>query len=177
MLKLWAWRWGDESNNRNDRLSFGSHVRSCREASHIPLRSVARALEERGFDEFVEKQCSRVYVEQMGRPSLLQWRYFHLLLIGYFEGLDSERVSRGERRTHSGCAVFWEWHCRRRRRIIPLFRAPGDWSMWKRIRRYSVGAGVAGGEGLLKGKTIRIDATSLEASLADRHRSQAIGKE
>jgi hypothetical protein len=30
---------------------------------------------------------------------------------------------------------------------------------------------------LLKGKTIRIDATSLEASLADRHRSQAIGKE
>jgi hypothetical protein len=113
----------------------------------------------------------------MGRPSLLQWRYFHLLLIGYFEGLDSERVSRGERRTHSGCAVFWEWHCRRRRRIIPLFRAPGDWSMWKRIRRYSVGAGVAGGEGLLKGKTIRIDATSLEASLADRHRSQAIGKE
>ena len=30
---------------------------------------------------------------------------------------------------------------------------------------------------LLKGKTIRIDATSLETSLADRHRSQAIGKE
>jgi transposase len=48
-------------------------------------------LEERGFDEFVEQQCTRFYAERMGRPSLVPGRYFRLLLIGYFEGIEGER--------------------------------------------------------------------------------------
>src|SRR5206468_3018809 len=44
-----------------------------------------------GFDEWVEGQCARFYAEKMGRPSLAPGRYFRLLLIGYFEGIDSER--------------------------------------------------------------------------------------
>ena len=41
-----------------------------------------------GFDRFAEEQCQRFYVPVMGRPSLPPGRYFRLLLVGYFEGLD-----------------------------------------------------------------------------------------
>src|SRR5258705_3994332 len=48
-------------------------------------------LEAAGFDRFVEEQCRPFYAPVMGRPSLAPGRYFRLLLIGYFEGLDSVR--------------------------------------------------------------------------------------
>jgi transposase len=44
-----------------------------------------------GFDRFAEEQCQRFYAPVIGRPSLPPGRYFRLLLVGYFEGLDSER--------------------------------------------------------------------------------------
>src|SRR5258708_10671032 len=44
-----------------------------------------------GFDEFVEHRCRRFYAPVMGRPSLAPGQYFRLLLVGYFEGIDSER--------------------------------------------------------------------------------------
>jgi transposase len=44
-----------------------------------------------GFDRFAEEQCQRFYAPVMGRPSLPPGRYFRLLLVGYFEGLDPER--------------------------------------------------------------------------------------
>src|SRR6202049_759120 len=43
------------------------------------------------FDRFVESQCAKFYAPVMGRPSLTPGRYFRLLLVGYFEGIDSER--------------------------------------------------------------------------------------
>ena len=43
------------------------------------------------FDAFVESLCAPFYA-RMGRPSLAPGRYFRLLLVGYFEGLDSERA-------------------------------------------------------------------------------------
>ena len=42
------------------------------------------------FDRFVEGLCARFYAPVMGRPSLAPGRYFRLLLVGYFEGIDSE---------------------------------------------------------------------------------------
>src|SRR6266851_1604241 len=48
-------------------------------------------LDEAGFDRFAEEQCRPFYAPVMGRPSLPPGRYFRLLLLGYFEGLDSER--------------------------------------------------------------------------------------
>ena len=44
-----------------------------------------------GFDAVVEKLCARFYA-RIGRPSLAPGRYFRLLLVGYFEGFDSERA-------------------------------------------------------------------------------------
>src|SRR6266851_5452625 len=48
-------------------------------------------LDAEDFDRFVEDQCRRFYAPVMGRPSLAPGRYFRLLLIGYFEGIDAER--------------------------------------------------------------------------------------
>ena len=52
---------------------------------------LSQILDTHGFDEFVEAQCAPFYAETFGRPSLTPWTYFRLLLIGYFEGIDSER--------------------------------------------------------------------------------------
>ena len=48
-------------------------------------------LDDAGFDRFAEEQCQAFYAPVMGRPGLPPGRYFRLLLLGYFEGLDSER--------------------------------------------------------------------------------------
>src|SRR4051794_7639290 len=44
-----------------------------------------------GFDGFVEGLCTAHYAARRGRPSLPPGRYFRMLLVGYFEGIDSER--------------------------------------------------------------------------------------
>ena len=44
-----------------------------------------------GFDAFVEGQCAPYYAARRGRPSLPPGRYFRMLLVGYFEGIHSER--------------------------------------------------------------------------------------
>jgi hypothetical protein len=50
-----------------------------------------RLLAEHGFDDFAEAQCARFYAPTMGRPGLAPGIYFRLLLVGYFEGVDSKR--------------------------------------------------------------------------------------
>jgi len=48
-------------------------------------------LAEHGFDEFVEGLCAEYYHASLGRPGIPPGVYFRMLLIGYFEGIDSER--------------------------------------------------------------------------------------
>lgn len=60
-------------------------------ASHPFVRRLHQLLREHGFDDFVEAQCAGFYAATMGRPGLPPGIYFRLLLIGYFEGIDSER--------------------------------------------------------------------------------------
>jgi transposase len=60
-------------------------------ASHPFYTRLNQLLHEYGFDDFAEAQCARFYAETMGRPSLPPGIYFRLLLIGYFEGINSER--------------------------------------------------------------------------------------
>ena len=60
-------------------------------ASHPFYLRLNQLLDENGFDAYVEGRCQRFYAAKMGRPSLVPGRYFRLLLIGYFEGIDSER--------------------------------------------------------------------------------------
>jgi transposase len=60
--------------------------------SHPFYRRLNQFLREHGFDDFAEAQCASFYGETMGRPGLPPGIYFRLLLIGYFEGIDSERA-------------------------------------------------------------------------------------
>jgi len=62
-----------------------------RSVSHPFYEKLNQLLAEQGFDDFVETQCRPFYADRMGRPSLIPGLYFRLLLLGYFEGLDSER--------------------------------------------------------------------------------------
>ena len=48
-------------------------------------------LEKAGFDVFVENLCAPFYADNVGRRSIPPGRYFRMLLLGYFEGIDSER--------------------------------------------------------------------------------------
>jgi transposase len=126
-------------------------------------------LDEAGFDRFAEEHCRPVYAPVMGRPSLPPGRYFRLLLLGYFEGLDSERGI-AWRAADSlavrsfvglGLAAAAPDHSTisRTRRLIDVetHRAVFTW-----VQERLVAAG------LLKGRTVAIDATTLEANAAMR---------
>ena len=126
-------------------------------------------LDAEGFDRFVEDQCRRFYAPVMGRPSLAPGRYFRLLLIGYFEGIDAERGIAWRAADSLAVRTFLRLGLEektpdhstisRTRRLIDLetHRAVFTW-VQQRL--------VAGG--LLKGRTIAIDATTLEANAAMR---------
>ena len=63
-----------------------------RSAGHPFYERLNRVLGDADFDRFVETACAKFYADGVGRPSLTPGRYFRLLLLGYFEGLDSERA-------------------------------------------------------------------------------------
>ena len=58
---------------------------------HPFYMQVNKILEAEEFDGFVEKRCRGFYADKMGRPSLSPTMYYRMLMIGYFEGIDSER--------------------------------------------------------------------------------------
>src|SRR5271166_366046 len=113
--------------------------------------------------------CAKFYAPVMGRPSLEPGRYFRLLLVGYFEGIDSERGIAWRASDSLAVRAFLRLPVdepppdhttiSRTRRIIGLesHRAVFTW-----VQQRLVAAG------LLKGKTIAIDATTLEANAAMR---------
>ena len=122
-----------------------------------------------GFDTFVEAACCKFYAENKGRRSIPPGVYFRMLLIGYFEGIDSER----------GIA----WRCSDSLALreflgYSLKESTPDHSSLSRIRcridlethqeAFMWVLKVVAASGLLKGKTIGIDATTLEANAALR---------
>jgi transposase len=62
-----------------------------RSAAHPFYARLNQILDQQDFDGFVEGLCERFYAAE-GRPGLPPGRYFRLLLIDYFEGLDAERA-------------------------------------------------------------------------------------
>ena len=126
-------------------------------------------LDAHAFDRFVEGLCRRFYAKVMGRPSLQPGRYFRLLLLGYFEGIDSERGIAWRATDSLAVRTFLR---------LPLHEAPPDHSTISRTRRAidlethrAVFTWVQARlveAGLLNGKTIAIDATTLEANAAMR---------
>src|SRR5438270_14005792 len=62
-----------------------------RSPGHVFYDRLQSVLIEAAFDSFVEGLCAPLYAARRGRPSLPPGRYFRMLLVGYFEGIDSER--------------------------------------------------------------------------------------
>ncbi len=134
---------------------------------HVFYRKLNEVLAEAGFDRWVERQCRPYYHDRLGRPSIPPGVYFRMLLVGYFEGIGSQR----------GIA----WRCGDSLSLreflgIPLVEQTPDHSSLTRVRDrlpLEVHAAVfqwvlklAAEKGLLRGKTVAVDATTLEANAA-----------
>ena len=162
-------------------MAMGRRDREGQKALWVPAGSVARSpghpfyerlnklLDEAGFDEHVEGLCGKFYAEKMGRPSLAPAVYFRLQLIGYFERIDSERGIAWRVADSLALREFLSYELEkvtpehstisRTRRLIDLetHREVFVWVL-----------AVLAKHDLLKGKTLGVDSTTLEANAALR---------
>ena len=138
-----------------------------RSAGHPFYTRMNALLAEAKFDEFAEAQCAPYYAETLGRPSILPGVYFRMLLVGYFEGLGGQRaiawrcsdslalrefLGLGMTKPvpeHSSLTVT------RQRLPLAVHEA-----VFARILE------LAATKGLLRGKSVAVDATTLEANAA-----------
>ena len=137
--------------------------------SHPFYQALNGVLSRERFDAFVEERCRPFYAKRMGRPSLPPAVYFRLLLIGYFEGIDSERGIAWRVADSMTLRDFLGYE---------LSEATPDHSTISRNRRllalevhqevFSWILAVLTKEELLRGKTLGVDATTLEANAALR---------
>ena len=137
-------------------------------AGHPFYERLNRLLRKRGFDAFAESACESFYAKA-GRPGLAPGVYFRALLVGYFEGIDSERGIAW--RTADSLAL-------RSFLGFDLSQPTPDHSTISRTRRlidvethrkvFLWVLGMLAEEGLLKGNTVAIDGTTLEANAALR---------
>ena len=137
---------------------------------HAFYDHLQRILRRGRFDEFAQDLCAPFYAKIMGRPSIPPGRYFRMLLVGYFEGLDSER----------GIC----WRCADSlslREFLQLDTAQTvpDHSSLSRIRTrlpleihhevFIFVLRLLSAQGLLRGKKLGIDASTMEANAAMRN--------
>jgi transposase len=134
---------------------------------HPFYQKLNRVLEAGGFDQFCEEQCWRFYAEKLGRPSLAPGVYFRLMLLGFFECIDSERgiawrtADSLSLRQFLGYGIDEETPdhvtISRTRRLIDgeTHQRIFGWVLHQLARA-----------GLIRGKTIGVDSTTLEANAA-----------
>ena len=140
-----------------------------RSPGHVFYDRLQAELVTAGFDGFVEGLCRSYYAAGRGRPSLPPGRYFRMLLVGYFEGIDSERglewrcadsLSLREflRLSEREPVPDHSWLSRIRARLpLEVHDAVFTWVLQRLAER-----------GLVKGERIGIDASTMEANAALR---------
>lgn len=134
---------------------------------HVFYRKLNELLAEAKFDRWVENLCETHYAQKKGRPGVPPGVYFRMLLVGYFEGIQSQR----------GIA----WRCADSLSLreflgIPLTKDSPDHSSLSYIRErlpeevhsavFEWVLKVAVEKQLLKGKTVAVDSSTLEANAA-----------
>src|SRR5438270_259597 len=154
-----------KSRERQEPLWYGTELPAA--PGHPFYNRLNEALEKAGFDSHCEESCAGFYHARLGRPSLAPGLYFRIMMIGFFEGLDSERgiawrladsltlrqfLSIGlDENTPDHVTIS------RTRRLI-------DGETHKRIFSWVLDR--LAQSGLIKGKTIGVDSTTLEANAA-----------
>src|SRR3954463_4738112 len=138
-------------------------------AGHPFYERLNQLLAEAGFDSWIETRCQQYYAAEgsAGRPSIPPGLYFRMLLVGYFEGIDSQR----------GIA----WRCADSlglRRFLGLSlddSSPDHSTLTNTRKRLPAGVfeevfrfvlSIAALKGLLAGKAVGVDSTTLEADAA-----------
>jgi transposase len=156
---------------RKDRQEslFIATDRLLQPAGHPFYQKLNALLDEAGFDRWLEGRCAPFYEhdEKRGRPSIQPGVYFRMLLVGYFEGVDSQR----------GIA----WRCADSLSLraflgIPLDQGTPDHSTLTNTRQrlpaevfeetFQFVLGIAAAKELIVGKTVGVDSTTLEANAA-----------
>ena len=138
-------------------------------AGHPFYQKLNELLAEAGFDRWIESRCAPFYAqtETRGQPSLPPGVYFRMLLVGYFENIDSQR----------GIA----WRCSDSLSLraflgVPLHENTPDHSTLTKTRKrlppevfeevFQFVLGIAEAKSLIAGKTVGVDSTTLEANAA-----------
>ena len=163
-----GWRWVSGGKRRQETL-FVATDRLPKAAGHPFYQRLNGLLAEAGFDAWIEGRCRQYYEtdEPRGRPSIPPGVYFRMLLVGYFEGIDSQR----------GIA----WRCAdslglRQFLGLALDESSPDHSTLTNTRKrlppevfeevFQFVLSIAAVKGLLAGKTVGVDSTTLEANAA-----------
>jgi transposase len=154
-------------NTEQQQELFVTHDRLPRSPGHVFYRKLNGILAEAGFDHWVERLCEPYYAQGRGRPSVPPGVYFRMHLVGFFEGINSQR----------GIA----WRCSDSLSLreflgLPLGEDSPDHSSLSYIRNrlpFAVYQEVfvwvlklAEEKKLMKGKTVAVDSTTLEADAA-----------
>jgi transposase len=159
---------GKRSEERQGAL-FVATDRLPKAAGHPFYQRLNALLAEAKFDAWIEGRCRQYYEtdETRGRPSIAPGVYFRMLLVGYFEGIDSQR----------GIA----WRCAdslglRQFLGLALDESSPDHSTLTNTRKrlpaevfeevFQFVLSIAAVKGLLAGKTVGVDSTTLEANAA-----------
>src|SRR5690242_1479257 len=159
---------GRRKAERQERL-FVAASELPKSQGHPFYRALNRLLAEAGFDRWIEQRCQPYYaqVEKRGQPSIPPGGYFRMLLVGYFEGIDSQR----------GIA----WRCADSLSLrdflgLALDEASPDHSTLTNTRKrlppevfdevFQFVLRIAGEKGLIAGKAVGVDSTTLEANAA-----------
>ena len=134
---------------------------------HAFYRKLEGKLKENGFDEFCEGKCKGFYAAGVGRPSIAPGVYFRMMLIGFFEGIDGDRGIAWRAADSLSLRQFLGYGIdestpdhvtlSRTRRLLDTdtHKQVFDWVLEQ-----------VAAAGLIKGKTIGVDSTTLEANAA-----------
>jgi len=154
-----------KKRQRQQELWYGGELPTA--PGHPFYKRLNEVLDNAGFDVFSESSCAGFYHNKLGRPSLPPGQYFRIMMIGFFEGLDSER------------GIAWRLAdslTLRQFLSIGLDENTPDHVTISRTRRLIDGETHQriftwvlerlAQAGLIQGKTIGVDSTTLEANAA-----------
>lgn len=160
---------GTRKHRQRQEQLWITHAELATAPGHPFYKRLNELLDQEKFDDFAERECAQFYADKNGRPSLTPGTYFRSLLIGYFEGIDSERGIAWRAADSLGLRQFLQ---------IGLDESTPNHSTISRTRRlidiethrkvFSWVLGILADQGLLKGKVVGVDATTLEANAAMR---------
>ena len=154
-----------KKRERQESLWYGGELPTA--PGHPFYNRLNEVLDKAGFDRFCEDSCAAFYHAKLGRPSLAPGMYFRVMMIGFFEGLDSER------------GIAWRLAdslTLRQFLSLGLDENTPDHVTISRTRRligeethqriFTWVLEQLAWEGLIKGKTVGVDSTTLEANAA-----------